>query len=209
MTLVDISQSWQRKLDPDLNIMDTLHTLLFKSEWASSLSYTIDGLMGPWTILLGSSPLYASPLSLRIENLRTWRLRVETLALGSFSASNRNRSTFRIVKKTGWRRMMAYGSRSVELRMYMWTRRSRNIQYEREEHQFYRGYGSVTEARALLCFASIRQYYDIFGPKHRRVWIAPAHLQFSQEDTSHLVTESQLTGRANPNPEPWTLNPKP
>eukprot|EP00897_Mesotaenium_endlicherianum_P006839 jgi/Mesen1/6183/ME000032S05474 len=35
------------ELDPDLSIMDTLHSILFKSEWASSLSYTIDGLMAP------------------------------------------------------------------------------------------------------------------------------------------------------------------
>lgn len=55
---LDILQGWQRKLDPDLNIMDTLHTLLFRSDWATSLSYTIDGLMGPWTILLQNSPCY-------------------------------------------------------------------------------------------------------------------------------------------------------
>ncbi|KAL3691248.1 hypothetical protein R1sor_004899 [Riccia sorocarpa] len=42
-----VLEGWQRKLDPELNIMDTLHTLLFKADWASSLSYTIDGLMAP------------------------------------------------------------------------------------------------------------------------------------------------------------------
>eukprot|EP00246_Nothoceros_aenigmaticus_P015260 TRINITY_DN6258_c0_g2_i1.p1 TRINITY_DN6258_c0_g2~~TRINITY_DN6258_c0_g2_i1.p1 ORF type:complete len:584 (+),score=92.10 TRINITY_DN6258_c0_g2_i1:128-1753(+) len=42
-----VLEGWQRKLDPEMNIMDTLHNMLFKAEWASSLSYTIDGLMGP------------------------------------------------------------------------------------------------------------------------------------------------------------------
>ncbi|KAL2622671.1 hypothetical protein R1flu_002876 [Riccia fluitans] len=42
-----VLEGWQRKLDPELNILDTIHTLLFKADWASSLSYTIDGLMAP------------------------------------------------------------------------------------------------------------------------------------------------------------------
>lgn len=40
-------QSWQRKLDPDLSFMDTLKSLLFRSELISSLRFTIDGLLGP------------------------------------------------------------------------------------------------------------------------------------------------------------------
>ncbi|CAM6085667.1 unnamed protein product [Calypogeia fissa] len=42
-----VLEGWQRKLDPELNIMDTLNALLFKSDWATTLSYTIDGLLGP------------------------------------------------------------------------------------------------------------------------------------------------------------------
>ncbi|CAL9769727.1 unnamed protein product [Musa acuminata subsp. burmannicoides] len=42
-----VLEGWQRKLDPDYDIMQTLHTLLFKSEWAQSLSYTIEALMSP------------------------------------------------------------------------------------------------------------------------------------------------------------------
>eukprot|EP00252_Welwitschia_mirabilis_P006532 TRINITY_DN17416_c0_g1_i6.p1 TRINITY_DN17416_c0_g1~~TRINITY_DN17416_c0_g1_i6.p1 ORF type:complete len:657 (-),score=88.26 TRINITY_DN17416_c0_g1_i6:81-2051(-) len=42
-----VLQGWQRKLDPDYNIMDTLQKLLFKVDWANSLSYTIEGLMAP------------------------------------------------------------------------------------------------------------------------------------------------------------------
>jgi hypothetical protein len=40
-------QGWQRKLDPDYNVMKTLQTLLFKEDWAKSLQYTIQGLMAP------------------------------------------------------------------------------------------------------------------------------------------------------------------
>ena len=40
-------QGWQRKLDPELNIMDTLRQLLFKVDYVKSLSYTIDGVMAP------------------------------------------------------------------------------------------------------------------------------------------------------------------
>ncbi|URE47666.1 ABC1 family domain containing protein [Musa troglodytarum] len=42
-----VLEGWQRKLDPDYDIMQTLRTLLFKSEWAQSLSYTIEALMSP------------------------------------------------------------------------------------------------------------------------------------------------------------------
>ena len=40
-------QGWQRKLDPEYNVMQTLQALLFKADWAQSLSYTIEGLMAP------------------------------------------------------------------------------------------------------------------------------------------------------------------
>ncbi|KAK9681769.1 hypothetical protein RND81_10G026600 [Saponaria officinalis] len=42
-----VLEGWQRKLDPDYNVMRTLQTLLFKVDWAQSLSYTIEGLMAP------------------------------------------------------------------------------------------------------------------------------------------------------------------
>ncbi|KMT04463.1 hypothetical protein BVRB_8g181340 [Beta vulgaris subsp. vulgaris] len=42
-----VLEGWQRKLDPDYNVMNTLQTLLFKADWAKSLSYTIEGLMAP------------------------------------------------------------------------------------------------------------------------------------------------------------------
>ncbi|XP_020088767.1 uncharacterized aarF domain-containing protein kinase 2-like isoform X2 [Ananas comosus] len=42
-----VLEGWQRKLDPDYNVMRTLQTLLFKSDWAKSLQYTIEGLMAP------------------------------------------------------------------------------------------------------------------------------------------------------------------
>jgi hypothetical protein len=45
--VVFFMQSWQRRLDPDLNIMDTLHALLFKADWATSVGHTIDALMAP------------------------------------------------------------------------------------------------------------------------------------------------------------------
>ncbi|KAJ0745921.1 hypothetical protein HanOQP8_Chr05g0171671 [Helianthus annuus] len=38
---------WQRKLDPDYDIMNTLQTLLLKEDWAKSLTYTIERLMAP------------------------------------------------------------------------------------------------------------------------------------------------------------------
>ncbi|KAJ6843801.1 putative aarF domain-containing protein kinase 2-like [Iris pallida] len=40
-----VLEGWQRKLDPDYNVMRTLQNLLFKSDWAESLLYTIEGLM--------------------------------------------------------------------------------------------------------------------------------------------------------------------
>ncbi|KAK4271399.1 hypothetical protein QN277_020101 [Acacia crassicarpa] len=42
-----VLEGWQRKLDPGYNVMETLQTLVLKSDWATSLSYTIDGLMAP------------------------------------------------------------------------------------------------------------------------------------------------------------------
>ncbi|RWR85416.1 putative serine/threonine-protein kinase abkC isoform X1 [Cinnamomum micranthum f. kanehirae] len=42
-----VLEGWQRKLDPDYNVMKTLQTLLFKVDWAKSLFYTIEELMGP------------------------------------------------------------------------------------------------------------------------------------------------------------------
>ncbi|MCD7449739.1 hypothetical protein HAX54_001308 [Datura stramonium] len=42
-----LEKGWQRKLDPDYDIMHTLQTLLLKSDWAESLTYTIEGLMAP------------------------------------------------------------------------------------------------------------------------------------------------------------------
>lgn len=42
-----VLEGWQRKLDPDYDVMRTLQTLLFKADWAQSLSYTIEGLMAP------------------------------------------------------------------------------------------------------------------------------------------------------------------
>ncbi|XP_011622354.1 probable serine/threonine-protein kinase abkC isoform X1 [Amborella trichopoda] len=42
-----VLEGWQRKLDPGYNVMQTLHTLLFRADWAESLSYTIEGLMAP------------------------------------------------------------------------------------------------------------------------------------------------------------------
>ncbi|XP_054804044.1 uncharacterized protein LOC129307183 isoform X3 [Prosopis cineraria] len=42
-----VLEGWQRKLDPGYNVMETLQTLVLRSDWAKSLSYTIDGLMAP------------------------------------------------------------------------------------------------------------------------------------------------------------------
>ncbi|KAI9073937.1 hypothetical protein K1719_042425 [Acacia pycnantha] len=42
-----VLEGWQRRLDPEYDVMRTLQTLLFRSDWATSLSYTIEGLMAP------------------------------------------------------------------------------------------------------------------------------------------------------------------
>ncbi|KAF5804240.1 putative ABC-type Cd(2+) transporter [Helianthus annuus] len=42
-----VLEGWQRKLDPDYDIMNTLQTLLLKEDWAKSLTYTIERLMAP------------------------------------------------------------------------------------------------------------------------------------------------------------------
>ncbi|KAK6229538.1 hypothetical protein SCA6_018489, partial [Theobroma cacao] len=42
-----VLEGWQRKLDPQLDVMRTLQTLLFKADWAESLYYTIEGLVAP------------------------------------------------------------------------------------------------------------------------------------------------------------------
>uniref|UniRef100_A0A1D1ZH57 ABC1 family protein YPL109C, mitochondrial n=1 Tax=Anthurium amnicola TaxID=1678845 RepID=A0A1D1ZH57_9ARAE len=47
MVTILVLEGWQRKLDPEFNVMQTLQTLLFKADWAKSLSYTIEGLMAP------------------------------------------------------------------------------------------------------------------------------------------------------------------
>ncbi|XP_075477108.1 uncharacterized protein LOC142518247 [Primulina tabacum] len=47
MVTILVLEGWQRKLDPDYDMMHTLQTLLLKSDWAKSLSYTIEGLMSP------------------------------------------------------------------------------------------------------------------------------------------------------------------
>ncbi|XP_020115270.1 probable serine/threonine-protein kinase abkC isoform X1 [Ananas comosus] len=42
-----VLEGWQRKLDPDYEVMKTLQALLLRSDWAKSLQSTIEGLMGP------------------------------------------------------------------------------------------------------------------------------------------------------------------
>ena len=42
-----VLEGWQRKLDPDFNVMNTLHTVINRSDWAKSLYYTIEGLTAP------------------------------------------------------------------------------------------------------------------------------------------------------------------
>ncbi|CAE5962491.1 unnamed protein product [Arabidopsis arenosa] len=42
-----VLEGWQRKLDPGYDVMRTLQTMLLKTDWMKSLSYTIDGLMAP------------------------------------------------------------------------------------------------------------------------------------------------------------------
>ncbi|XP_074576647.1 uncharacterized protein LOC141833160 [Curcuma longa] len=43
-----VLEGWQRKLDPDYDIMKTLQKLLFRSDWSQSLQYTIEGIMVAW-----------------------------------------------------------------------------------------------------------------------------------------------------------------
>lgn len=47
MVTMLVLEGWQRKLDPEYDVMHTLQTLLFKADWAESLFYTIEGLMAP------------------------------------------------------------------------------------------------------------------------------------------------------------------
>lgn len=42
-----VLEGWQRKLDPEYDVMHTLQTLLFRVDWVDSLVYTIEGLMAP------------------------------------------------------------------------------------------------------------------------------------------------------------------
>ncbi|XP_043689512.1 uncharacterized aarF domain-containing protein kinase 2-like [Telopea speciosissima] len=42
-----VLEGWRRKLDPEYNVLDTLQTLILKSDMAESLFYTIEGLMAP------------------------------------------------------------------------------------------------------------------------------------------------------------------
>ncbi|KAI5674523.1 hypothetical protein M9H77_14887 [Catharanthus roseus] len=42
-----VLEGWQRKLDPEYNVLQTLQDLLFKADWAESFFYTIEGLMAP------------------------------------------------------------------------------------------------------------------------------------------------------------------
>lgn len=42
-----VLEGWQRKLDPGYDMMQTLRTLLFRADWAKSLSYTVEALMAP------------------------------------------------------------------------------------------------------------------------------------------------------------------
>ncbi|KAI3708465.1 hypothetical protein L2E82_37635 [Cichorium intybus] len=42
-----VLESWQRKLDPEYDVMQTLQNILFKTDLVESLFYTIEGLMAP------------------------------------------------------------------------------------------------------------------------------------------------------------------
>ncbi|KAK9689026.1 hypothetical protein RND81_09G029500 [Saponaria officinalis] len=42
-----VLEGWQRKLDPEYNVLETLKAMMFKVDWAESLSYTIEGLVAP------------------------------------------------------------------------------------------------------------------------------------------------------------------
>ncbi|KAJ0953682.1 hypothetical protein HanRHA438_Chr00c55g0859271 [Helianthus annuus] len=42
-----VSAGWQRKLDPEYDVIHTLQNLLFKTDLVEDLFYTIEGLMAP------------------------------------------------------------------------------------------------------------------------------------------------------------------
>lgn len=42
-----VLEGWQRRLDPEYDVLQALQTLLFKADLAESLSYTIEGLVAP------------------------------------------------------------------------------------------------------------------------------------------------------------------
>ncbi|KAL2327999.1 hypothetical protein Fmac_021426 [Flemingia macrophylla] len=42
-----VLEGWQRRLDPEYDVLHALQTLLFKADWAESLSYAIEGLVAP------------------------------------------------------------------------------------------------------------------------------------------------------------------
>lgn len=47
MVTMLVLEGWQRKLDPDYDVMHTLQTSLLQADWAASRTYTIEGLMAP------------------------------------------------------------------------------------------------------------------------------------------------------------------
>lgn len=60
-------QGWQKKLDPEYDVMNTLRALLFKADWAESLFYTIEGLMAPWRFLSFSSSIFPRDMEEKIQ----------------------------------------------------------------------------------------------------------------------------------------------
>ncbi|XP_029130992.1 ABC1 family protein C21C3.03, mitochondrial isoform X2 [Cajanus cajan] len=42
-----VLEGWQRRLDPEYDVLHALQTLLFKADWAESLSYAMEGLVAP------------------------------------------------------------------------------------------------------------------------------------------------------------------
>ncbi|KAL2944047.1 hypothetical protein RDABS01_032394 [Bienertia sinuspersici] len=42
-----VLEGWQRKLDPEYDVLETLRAMMFKVDWAESLIYTIEGLVAP------------------------------------------------------------------------------------------------------------------------------------------------------------------
>ncbi|PKI65649.1 hypothetical protein CRG98_013944 [Punica granatum] len=42
-----VLEGWQRKLDPEYDVMNALQRMLFKVDWVESLFYTIEGVMAP------------------------------------------------------------------------------------------------------------------------------------------------------------------